>query len=159
MQRTIALSAALFTLGAFGCGTGSPPEAKTEPALLTRSEALAIVDELNEALVSQDAPRIKSHYADDAVVMGLGATAPFANRAEIDQDLDRFAAAGFDTYDLGSRRIQIIDGRHFVLTGASTLRNSGTGDSFPVRYSEVVAKQDDGTWKIISEHISAMPGS
>lgn len=158
MRRIIALSAALFALSVVGCGTGSPGGSEAaESPVLSESEALAIVDELNQALVSQDAPRIKAHYADNAVVMGLTATVPFTTRAEIDRDLDRFAAAKFDTYELGSRRVQIIDGDHFVLTGVSTLSNSSTGESFPVRYSEVIARQGDGTWKIISEHISARP--
>ena len=147
---TIALVGALATLSA--CQKG--PAAA---AAVSEADATAVADATQTAWVTMDAAKIEAAYAKDIVafdVMDPPLSTTWDNWHKLQQG---FAAMKFDKIDVPDRKIQILDGDTFVVSGTGTMTGSGEMKEAGLRFTDVYQKQADGKWLIVNEHASFVP--
>jgi ketosteroid isomerase-like protein len=126
---------------------------------ISRTEARAVVDDLNKAFASGDSMQIMAHYAPGAVIIDAGHLQPTVDRQLQTQWTAQFATmhpADFLTSDL---TIQPMGPDSFVATGLSSFTaDVGAGrDLLHVRFMQAFRKQADGQWRVVAEHISLPP--
>ncbi len=160
MRKSLLLSA-LFVAG---CSAECPkvaeaPPPAPPPQMISETDAAAILDKVPEALIAKDAAGAVGLYADNAVLVDIQAPELITTREANLAATNGFLSANVSKLTLNERKIQVLDADTFVATQIVT------GDMMPakkaiqqtIRITDVAQKGADGTWKIVSEHVSAMP--
>lgn len=155
-MKRIVLATALV-LGAAAC---QQQAATSGPAAVTESEAATQADATQTAWTSQDVARIEAIYAKDVIAfdpMEAALSTTWDNWHRLQQG---FAAMKFDAISVPDRRIQILDGDTFVVSGTGNLTSTG-GElkSAAMRFTDVYRRQADGKWLIVNEHVSMAPAA
>lgn len=158
MGLGLALAGAVIILPS--CQGAEAPAAATEIAPTT-SESMAIVSKAEENWNSMDKATIMSPYVDGAVMIDAMAPAPSVDRAVQEKWAEGFAKMKLDSHQVPDRRIQVLDARTMVASGTATFQSSKAATAQPVavRFTDVYQKQDDGSWKIVHEHLSLVPAA
>jgi ketosteroid isomerase-like protein len=158
MGLGLLLAGAVITLS--GCQQGESPAAAAEIAPTT-SESMAIVSTAEENWNTMDKAKIMSPYLEGAVMIDAMAPAPSVDRAVQEKWAAGFAKMKLDSHQVPDRRIQVLDARTMVASGTATFQSSKAATAKPVavRFTDVYQKQDDGSWKIVHEHLSLIPAA
>jgi ketosteroid isomerase-like protein len=131
---------------------------QAEKAMVTEAEASAAADAAQAAWTSMDVAKIEAIYAED--IVGFDAMAPALSTewATWHAFQEGFAAMKLDAITVPDRKIQILDGDTFVVSGTGTLTSKeGELKSVDMRFTDVYQKQADGKWLIVNEHVSLKP--
>jgi hypothetical protein len=161
MKKLLLSAAALALVAACsppGAKTDEAPAAPPAPVLLTEAEATAIADKLSASVASGDPVQILANYTPDAVAFSLLTndliTTAEANKADTEAVLKLEPKA-----TLNARKVQVLDADTFVDSGVMTLdvKKAGKATWLVARYTDVYQKQADGSWKIVTEHMSPAP--
>ncbi|MDB5697384.1 MAG: hypothetical protein JWN69_188 [Alphaproteobacteria bacterium] len=158
MGLGLVVSGAALTLS--GCQGSEAPAAAAEVAPTT-SESMAIVGNAEENWNSGDVAKIMSPYQEGAVMIDAMAPAPSVDRAVQEKWTKGFAAMKLDSHQVPDRRIQVLDAKTMIASGTATFQSSTHATAKPVvvRFTDVYQKQDDGSWKIVHEHLSNVPAA
>ena len=159
MNRVTCGAFAVLGLALAGCEqtSASQPAAAVKP--ISEADAGKLADATAAAWQSMDAARIKALYAPSVTGFDLAVPRLPADRAEWDKRQDAYADEKMDKLVEQERRIQILDTDTFVVSGTwagtSTINPALNGS---VRCTDVYEKDASGSWPIINEHCSAVPG-
>jgi uncharacterized protein (TIGR02246 family) len=128
-------------------------------APVTEAEALNAAQSAEAAYSSGDAANIAAYYAPRAVAFDAG---------HVDASNDPRVLAGWASefvsmqpadFELSNRRIQITGPDSFVNSGVARF-TVAAGQARPqvgVRMTQVYQRQEDGSWRIVHEHMSMPP--
>ena len=152
------LAAAAASCALLGACQKAEAPAAPAAAAITEAEAAKLADAMVATWESKDAAKIKALYAPGVVAFDYAFGPLEADRATFDKAQDAFAAAGIDSEEQVSRKIQLLDADTFVVSGVW----NGTSKAHPdangeVRCTDVFQKGPDGAWIIVNEHCSQMP--
>lgn len=167
MTRTFTAFAVTVSLGAMTAACQKPAAtsaansagpAATAAALVSDADAAAAADASQAAWVTMDAAKIDAVYAPDVVGFDPIAAPLSTDRANWTKLQQGFAAMKFNHVDIPDRKIQVLDGDTFIVSGTATFTGTdGPVKSMPMRFTDVYQKQSDGSWKIANEHTSQVP--
>jgi uncharacterized protein (TIGR02246 family) len=140
--------------------SAEPAATTTAAATLSDADAVAAADAAEAAWITMDAAKIDAVYAPDVVGFDVVAAPLSTDRANWTKLQQGFAAMKFNHSTVAQRKIQILGSDTFVVSGTATMTSTdGPVKSMPLRYTDVYHKQADGSWKIVNEHVSAVPKS
>ena len=124
-------------------------------------DAAAVLNAWAEAYASQDGARSAALYSDDASVWGTASRSPTVGRAGITEYFGRpreGVVSSSVTFD--ERETKPLGDGTVLAYGRYTFRQKrtdGTETALPARFSMVLAKAQDGSWRIVHHHSSPMP--
>jgi ketosteroid isomerase-like protein len=125
---------------------------------VTEAEAAMIADETQTTWASRNVPAIESRYA--KTVIGFDPADPkisttWENWDRLQKEL---VSQQFDVISVPDRRIQVLDGDTFVVTGTGTLKQAADPRKVSdFRFTDVYQRQDTGRFVIVNEHVSLTP--
>jgi ketosteroid isomerase-like protein len=150
MKRELTLAAlAALALGTTACGGPKP---------VSEAQAAMIADETQTALASRNIAAVEARYS--KAVIGFDPTDPKMSTSfeNWDRLQKAFVAMQFDKLSMADRRIQVLDGDTFVVSGIATFTNSlAPASAMTVRMTQVYQRQDNGNFVIVTEHVSPQP--
>lgn len=156
VTATALLTAAVVTVGASAAGAEAP-----KPKKATEKQIEALFGGWNAALQTGDPEVVADRYAKDAVLLPTLSNEVRADRAGIVDYMEHF----LENKPAGKKvetHVNVLDDNSALDSGVYefTLTDKATGKKRVVaaRYSYEYEKQN-GEWKIISHHSSAMPES
>lgn len=125
---------------------------------VTEAEAAMMADETQTTWASRNIAAIESRYA--KTVIGFDPADPKLSTTW--ENWDRLQKGmveqGFDVVSVPDRRIQVLDGDTFVVSGVGTLKNSADAAKVAeFRFTDVYHRQDTGRFAIVNEHVSFIP--
>jgi ketosteroid isomerase-like protein len=128
---------------------------------ITEAEANRIADSIEATFNSGDTARIMAGYAPGAVMFDAGTPEPTRDRALQTKWADGFVALKPRNFSPGKRELQLLDSDTFDTAGIESFEGDiGRGhELIRFRYTDVYQKQADGKWRIVHEHLSALPPS
>jgi ketosteroid isomerase-like protein len=165
MNHKLTAFAVTVSLGAMTAACQKPAAtansaepAGTAAAMVSDTDAAAAADATQAAWTSMDGAKIDAVYAPDVVGFDPVAAPLSTDRANWTKLQQGFAAMKFNHIDVADRKIQILDGNTFVVSGTATMTSTdGPVKSMPLRFTDVYHKQADDSWKIVNEHTSQVP--
>jgi ketosteroid isomerase-like protein len=139
------------------CNKAAEPAAKSAPAV-SEADASAAADATQVAWASADPAKIEAVYANNVVGFDP-ADPPLSTTWENWDRLQKgYAAMKFDHLDVASRKIQLLDADHFIVSGTADMTSKdGPMKSAAMRFTDVYERQTDGKWLIVNEHVSMRP--
>ncbi|MBT2673856.1 SgcJ/EcaC family oxidoreductase [Streptomyces sp. ISL-14] len=153
----VVAAAALVAVGTFAAGGAvAGPEEAAKP---TKKQVVALFDEWNAALKTQDPQKVADLYWDDAVLLP---TLSDQVRADRDSRVDYFEhfLANKPVGKKIATHINVLDSNSVLDAGvyefALTDHDTGRKSTAKARYTYEWEKRD-GEWKIVSHHSSLMP--
>lgn len=129
------------------------------PALPTQEDVNAAYAGMEAAVKNRDAAALVAIYAEGAVFIGVDAN----EASKLDAAAMSAAVAEWfktePTITPNASEVQILDADTFVESGIITMdfKRNGKPTWRAERYTHVWQKQADGSWKIVTEHASALP--
>lgn len=126
---------------------------------ITQAAAAKIASEAQASFTSGDTAKIMQHYAPSAVMFDAASAEPTHDRALQTHWTDQLVALHPRNFDPGKVQIQLLGPKAFVASGIASIEVA-TPQGYQkvhVRYSDVYQKQEDGQWRIVHEHNSAVP--
>ncbi|WP_068075974.1 YybH family protein [Novosphingobium lentum] len=157
VNSRIAVSVACVALVA-SLGACKKVAAGGEGAPISEAAAAAAADATQKAWTSGDYATIESVYSHD--VFGFDpAVAPLSTDWGDWHKLQvAFAEQKYDAIAVPDRKIQILDGDDFVVSGTGMMTSkTGPGKPGGMRFTDVYHRQADGKWLIVNEHVSFVP--
>jgi hypothetical protein len=165
MKLNLLLAAsAVFALGAcdqIGLSQKAEAPAAEAPAPVappTAEEAAAIVDKIDTVFGSNDPAQTIGLYAPGAVVLSTSTNDLITTQEGVVADLTEYAnIQGVSVSN--ARQIQVLDADTIVTSSVFTLdfKRNNRPTWQVLRGMQVLQKQPDGAWLIVSEHLAAAP--
>ena len=157
-RGTTLVAVAVLGLAVAACGEDLPPPIVSATPI-SETDAGRIADATVAVWSSMDAAKIKGLYGPGVQGFDYQIGPLSTDRAAWDRAQDIFAAGKIDKYVQRERSIQVVDADTFIVSGTW----EGTSTALPanngaVRCTDVYEKSFDGTWPIINEHCSVVPG-
>lgn len=130
-----------------------------ETAPVTQAEAEKIVQANDAAYVSGDSAKIAALYAKGAYVFDAGNAMPSSDPKMLKIWTDQFVSMKPADLQTGERKIQIVGPDAFVNSGVTsfTVQAGQARPTVSARFTQVYQRQGDGSWKIVTEHMSMPP--
>ncbi|MEP6982657.1 MAG: nuclear transport factor 2 family protein [Sphingomicrobium sp.] len=129
-------------------------------AVISDADAAKVTDATVATWQSMDAAKIDALYAPDVVGFDVAAAPLSTDRANWTKLQQGFAAMKFDHATITQSKTQILDGEDFVFSSVTNLTSTaGSVKALSIRCTDVFRKQADGTFLIVNEHCSAVPGA
>jgi ketosteroid isomerase-like protein len=152
-MRTLFVSTiALFALA--GCKA-----AQSNRSPVTKSEATKIAEQAEATFPTGDADAIMRQYANGAVMFD-GSHPTFSTDRKVQTGWARdFVSMKPADYHVPDRQIQIVGPDAFVSSGTEvfTVAAGAARPTISARFTDVFQRQNDGSWKIVHEHVSMPP--
>jgi ketosteroid isomerase-like protein len=159
MRRSLLLSA-LFVAG---CSAECPKVAEAPPPpppqMISEADAAAFIDKVPAALMAKDIAGGVALYTDNAVLLDISAPEVITTKEGNTAATNDFMKANVSKMTLNERHIQVLDADTFVSTQIVTADMAPAKKPIQqiIRITDVAQKGADGNWKIVEEHLSAMP--
>jgi hypothetical protein len=134
-------------------------QAQTDHAPVTQGEATRIAEQAEATFTSGDVGKIMGQYADGAVMFDASHAGYTTDRKVQTDWAQSFVSMKPADYRVPDRQIQIVGPDAFVSSGTETF-TVAAGAARPTvsaRFTDVYQRQKDGSWKIVSEHVSMPP--
>ncbi len=127
------------------------------PVTEAQAEKIALDAEAN--FTTGDLGKVMAQYADNAVMIDAANPMPSADRKVQSGWAKSFVSMKPADYQVTGRHIQLIGGDAFVSSGVEsfTVEAGAARPKVSARFTDVFQRQKDGSWKIISEHVSMPP--
>lgn len=158
-HKAIKPSLLAVSLIALAACTPQSTEAPKVAAAPTAEEAAAIVDGAEAAWNSADTAKIMAAYKEGGVWFDPVSVSPSADRAVQTKWTDGFTAMKLSEMKVADKNVQVVDPDTIIASGIATFTSATQPDPVTFRYTDVYAKQADGKWLIVHEHLSAPPAS
>ena len=131
--------------------SGQPP--------VTEAQATTIAEAAEANFTTGDAAKVMAQYAERAVMIDAATTEPSADRKVQTGWAKTFVSMAPGDYKVPNRHIQLLGGNAFISSGIETFTvAAGTArPTVSARFTDVFQRQQDGSWKIVHEHISMPP--
>ena len=131
----------------------------SETAPVTQAEAQRIVAANDAAYGSGDGAKIAALYAKGAYVFDAGNPAPSDDPKMLRQWANDFVSMKPADFTTGEQKIQIVGPDAFVNSGVFgfTVQAGQARPTVSARFTQVYQRQSDGSWKIVTEHMSMPP--
>ena len=158
MTRRMMILVATASLGAMTATAACDNQAAPAATKISDSDAAAAADASQAAWTSMDAAKIDALYAHS--IVGFDPVSPplSTDRANWTKLQQGFAAMKLDHVDVPDRKIQVLDGEDFVVSGTATFTSKeGPTKTAAMRFTDVYRKQADGRFLIVNEHVSMVP--
>lgn len=154
MRTAIILAFGAAALSVAGCKKAGPAGSPVGQA-----EALQIATASEADYNSGDAAKIMSHYAKNALAFDPGHSDPSTDPKVIEGWVNEYVSMKPADFELSGRTIQLIGPDAFVTSGIGhfTVAAGAARPQVGVRISQVYQRQNDGSWKIVNEHMSMPP--
>ena len=131
------------------------------PALaapIAMAEATKHADATVAAWMSMNAARIKALYAPGIIGFDMLTEPLVTDTATWNKNQDAFAAAKLDKAVEKQRKIQILGGDSFIVSGVWDVTSTATpANAMTLRCTDVYAKRGENYWPIVNEHCSVAP--
>jgi ketosteroid isomerase-like protein len=130
-----------------------------ETAPVTQAEAQKIVTANDAAYGSGDGAKIAALYAKSAYVFDAGNPAPSSDPKVLRQWANDFVSMKPGDFTSTEQKIQIVGPDAFVNSGVFgfTVQAGQARPTVSARFTQVYQRQGDGSWKIVTEHMSMPP--
>jgi len=150
-MRSSILIAALPLLAACQQQAGQPP--------VTEAQASQIALDAEATFTTGDLGKIMDQYASNAVMIDAATANPSADRKVQAGWAKNFVSMKPADYQVAGRHIQLVGPDAFVSSGIEsfTVEAGAARPTVSARFTDVFQRQKDGSWKIISEHVSMPP--
>ena len=161
LSLTVAAGAASLSIAACDRHHDDADERGRQPAAtISEADAAKITDATVAAWQSMDAAKIDALYAPDVVGFDVAAAPLSTDRANWTKLQQGFAAMKFDHLTITQSKTQILDAGDFVFSSVGTLTSkAGSVKSLSLRCTDVYHRQPDGSFLIVNEHCSTVPGA
>ncbi len=127
-------------------------------ASFSEADAAKIADATQAAWVSQDVAKFEAPYSKDIVSFDPTSKVLVTTWEGFHQIQLIFAQLKMDRMTVPDRKIQLLDDATFVVSGTGQgTSTKGRLKRFALRITDVYRRQADGTWLIVTEHISLVP--
>ena len=154
MRKSMILAAVVVSIAASGCKKAGPAGAP-----VTDAEAAQIVNATYADYTSGDAGRIASHYAKGAVAFDPGHVDSSNDPTVLKGWADEFVSMQPGDLSSDARTVQLLGPDAFVSSEVAhfTVAAGAARPKVGVRITQVYQRQNDGSWKIVHEHMSMPP--
>ncbi|MBV9528661.1 nuclear transport factor 2 family protein [Sphingomonas sp.] len=126
---------------------------------VTMDEATRIAEQAEGTFTRGDVGAIMRQYADGAVMFDASHAGLTTDRKVQNGWAQSFVSMKPADYTVADRQIQIVGPDAFVSSGTETF-TVAAGAARPAvsaRFTDVFQRQKDGSWKIVTEHVSMPP--
>ena len=143
------------------CGSDTEAVDDTQIAVSEPLNAESAVQAIEKSWWSGSAEEAMQYYADDAVLFSTGQAEPIRDRNKVASDLGAFFTMNPDDFTIEDRTLQELDRDTAVWSGIVRFTaDVGAGrDVLSARFTQVLHRMEDGSWKIVHEHMSIPPAS
>lgn len=162
MRKSLLLSALFLA----GCSAECPKQAAAPPmpapqAPISEADAAAFIDKVPAALIAKDVPGAIALYADNAVALDPMSPDVITTKEANTASTNGFLSGNVTKLTLNERHVQILDADTFIATQLVTIdmMPGKKAEQSMMRITDVVEKDGAGAWKIVNEHLSAMPAA
>ncbi|MCY7339390.1 MAG: nuclear transport factor 2 family protein [Sphingomonas bacterium] len=162
MRSRLLIGVTALALAACNVQKSAPADAAEQGATaapLTQADAEKIVADAEAAWSSNRIETVMANYADGAVVFDTSALAPTTDRNIQTRGNAAFLTMKPADFRVDPRHVQLLDNDTIVASGVLSF-TANVGTARPVlkaRYTQVYQRQNDGTFKIVHEHMSSPP--
>ena len=126
---------------------------------VTVAEATRIAERAEASFTKGDVKAVMAQYANNAVMIDAGSPNPSTDRKVQSGWARTFVSMRPANYNVIDRHIQLLGGDAFISSGIETF-TVAAGAARPTvsaRFTDVFQRQQDGSWKIVNEHVSMPP--
>lgn len=153
MRASLIMLAGALALSLPGCKKAEGP------APVTQAEASKIVAANDAAFGSGDSAKIAALYAKGAYVFDAGNAMPSDDPKVLKTWTDQFVSMKPGDLSTSARKIQIVGPNAFVNSAlvSFTVQAGQARPTVNARVTQVYQRQADGSWKVVTEHMSTPP--
>ena len=134
-------------------------KAPSANAPITAAEATRIAEAAEASFTKGDVKLVMDQYAPGAVMIDAASPNPSTDRKVQTQWGQAFVSMQPADFKVIDRHIQLLGADAFVSSGIETF-TVAAGQARPTvsaRFTDVFQRQKDGSWKIVTEHVSMPP--
>ena len=130
-----------------------------ESAPVTQAEAEQVVKANDAVYSSADSARIAGLYARNAYVFDAGNAMPSSDPKVLKTWTDQFVSMKPADLSTSAQKIQVVGPDAFVNSAviSFTVQAGQARPTVNARVTQVYQRQGDGSWKIVTEHMSMPP--
>lgn len=128
---------------------------------VTQAEAISIAEAAEANFTNGDEKKVMAQYANGSVMFDAGHAAYSTDRKVQTSWAQDFVSMNPADYRVPDRQIQLLGPDAFISAGTEvfTVQSGSARPSLSLRFTDVFQRQNDGSWKIVHEHVSLPPAA